>query len=296
MMIDYKRIAKALITASEEILIEPNKNWFQKKYPSSKLEFRVGSGKSTYFRPNYKTNGGSITYGTKMIESCLQSYQIASGWTHGKEIIDRKYYDGVLTPHNCLAAVALHEVAHYYQHLIYERRFGSVHNKEFYKILDKMHANGKGEEILKFLMKYDFFSELDFELKNNFNSDQEFTPIDKTKMKKGDYFYYRNRDDLEVLSCATRVNSRTVSTMRLNIPYSRIIRIVDNKDCPKFIEDLKNFQKNNKIVEVKIGDKIEVKSLSEELKVYKIGVKYVMAKTFIHSYKVPKHLIIRVIK
>ena len=53
---------------------------------------------------------------------------------------------------------------------------------------------------------------------------------------------------------------------------------------------------NNKIVEVKIGDKIEVKSLSEELKVYKIGVKYVMAKTFIHSYKVPKHLIIRVIK
>lgn len=296
--INYKKIAKILIKASEEVLIEPNLSWFKSKYPSSEISFRVGSGKRTYFSSEYGSISGSITYGVKMIESCLESYNVASGWTHGKEIINRKYYNGILTPHNCLAAVALHEVAHYYQHLIYERKFGSVHNKEFYKILDKMHNNGKGEEVLNFLMRYDFFSDINFRLKNKTPLNRDFIPINNTKIKKGDYFYFINKDNIEILDCAIRVNSKTVSTKKFKIPYSRITKIVTDKNCSQFLKDLKEYKDNNKEILVDIGDVIEVKinGFSEILTVYSVGLRYVNASTSTRFLRIPKSLIIRKIQ
>lgn len=68
-------------------------------------------------------------------------------WLTSQEVHERRYFDGELTLLNVLSNCIAHEFAHFVQNILGWRYDGSVHNREFYKILDRIHANGEGDKI-----------------------------------------------------------------------------------------------------------------------------------------------------
>jgi hypothetical protein len=109
------------------------------------LVCRVGSGQATYHRFDPHSGQHQITYGARMIEAKHRP-ETASGWLSGREIQQRGYFDGQLSPLNLLAHTCCHEFAHLLQHSAGQRFRGSVHNRHFYRILDDLHASGRAGE------------------------------------------------------------------------------------------------------------------------------------------------------
>ncbi len=128
-----RKLGELMCTVTEQILWSPSYN---------QLVCRVGSGQATYHRFDPASGQHQITYGARMIEAKHRP-ETASGWLSGREIQQRGYFNGQLSPLNLLAHTCCHEFAHLLQHSAGQRFRGSVHNRHFYRILDDLHADGR---------------------------------------------------------------------------------------------------------------------------------------------------------
>lgn len=135
------RLGQIMCDTTTMILWQPAQAWVRKQTPATTLLCRVGSGQATYHRFDPRLKQHQITYGKRMIMSKHQPDAVA-GWLSGREIRQRKYFDGEVTTLNLLAHTCCHEFAHLLQHVSGQRYRGSVHNQHFYRILDELHASG----------------------------------------------------------------------------------------------------------------------------------------------------------
>ena len=123
--------------------------WAAKHNPKARLTIRVGSGKKTYLSHSrdVATNAHmTLTYGIKMVASKSDPNYICK-WLTSREVHERKYFNGQINLLNVLAHTMAHEFGHFVQVILGRRYDGSVHNQEFYVILDRIHASGEGERI-----------------------------------------------------------------------------------------------------------------------------------------------------
>lgn len=130
-----RQLGKLMCTVTEQVL------WSPCHHP---LVCRVGAGQATYHRFDPGRRQHRITYGARMIEA-KHHPETARGWLSGREIQQRGYFGGQLSPLNLLAHTCCHEFAHLLQHNAGQRFRGSVHNPHFYRILDELHADGRAE-------------------------------------------------------------------------------------------------------------------------------------------------------
>ncbi|MDK8462267.1 hypothetical protein [Marinobacter sp. SS13-12] len=135
------RLGQLMCETTSAILWPPAKDWVRKQAPATTLLCRVGSGQATYHRFDPRLKQHQITYGKRMIMAKHQPDAVA-GWLSGREIRQRKYFDGEVTTLNLLAHTCCHEFAHLLQHVSGQRYRGSVHNTHFYRILDELHGSG----------------------------------------------------------------------------------------------------------------------------------------------------------
>ena len=140
------QLGQLMCQATREILWEPASDWPQ-AHGGNTLVCRVGSGQATYHRFDTRKKQHLINYGVRMISAKHQP-ETAHGWLSTREIRRRGYFDGDVSTLNLLAHTCCHEFAHLVQQSAGQRRYGSVHNRHFYDILDQIHANG-GAEILR---------------------------------------------------------------------------------------------------------------------------------------------------
>lgn len=123
--------------------------WAAKHNPKARLRIRVGSGQKTYLsHPRDVTTDANmtLTYGVKMVASKTDPHLICK-WLTSREIHERNYFNGQINLLNVLAHTMAHEFGHFVQVILGRRYDGSVHNHEFYAILDRIHASGEGEKI-----------------------------------------------------------------------------------------------------------------------------------------------------
>lgn len=132
-----RQLGKLMCAVTEQVLWAP---------PLNPLVCRVGSGQATYHRFDCHSRQHRITYGARMI-AAKHRPETASGWLSVREIQQRGYFDGQLSPLNLLAHTCCHEFAHLLQHNAGQRYRGSVHNRHFYRILDDLHSAGRAEEV-----------------------------------------------------------------------------------------------------------------------------------------------------
>lgn len=131
-----------LCTVTRNVLWQPVVAELRARRADITLRCRVGAGQATYHRFDAARNEHQITFGRRMI---LAKHQpgTAIGWLSSREISDRGYYGGQLSTLNLLAHTCCHEFAHLLQHAAGQRRRGSVHNRHFYEILDRLHQQGE---------------------------------------------------------------------------------------------------------------------------------------------------------
>ena len=136
---------------TEHVLWNDGLDWIADKQPNARLITRVGSGNKTYCR---HARGGcefTLTYGVKMIASKFH-YDTASRWATFAELTTRGYYNSEITPLNLLSHTVCHEFTHIIQAIKGWRYDGSVHNKEFYYLLDKLHSNEMADKVRDHLL------------------------------------------------------------------------------------------------------------------------------------------------
>lgn len=151
--INPRRVASIMCDVTIDMLWVPRLQWARSKSPGCDLKARVGSGRATYVRHPAVMNSDplkpfvmKLTYGEKMVESKCSTRQ-ALAWLSSREIMARGYFNKELTLLNILAHTCLHEFSHVCQVLLKRRYDGSVHNEEFYKILDSAHFKGYGFKV-----------------------------------------------------------------------------------------------------------------------------------------------------
>lgn len=108
---------------------------------SYRISCRTGSGRATYCKQ--LSQGYVITYGRQMVGDKF-SAEDCQGWLTGREIMERGYFDGQLSPVNLLTHTLCHEFAHILQFLGEPgRRINQrSHTARFYRELDAIHQLG----------------------------------------------------------------------------------------------------------------------------------------------------------
>jgi hypothetical protein len=146
---NHNIIARAMCKVTNDLLWKPRINWAIKHNSTADLTIRVGSGNKTYVshkRDSAKNASMTLTYGAKMVADKMDPDRMAI-WRTSREVFERKYYGGQLTLLNVLGHTMAHEFGHFVQVILGRRYSGSVHNEEFYTILDRIHASGEGDAI-----------------------------------------------------------------------------------------------------------------------------------------------------
>jgi hypothetical protein len=145
-----KDIANALADCLDEVLFPfYYKNETSLKY-SHTLETIVGSGVRTYHQKK-SSDKHIIVFGKKMIASKLNSLADASRWLTFKENKKYNFFNGEINALTLLSSVIIHEFGHYLQTVRGHRLYGSVHNSEFYKILNELHDSRFSTLVLDYL-------------------------------------------------------------------------------------------------------------------------------------------------
>ncbi|MFG8752439.1 hypothetical protein ACEPU1_29435 [Pseudomonas aeruginosa] len=146
---NHHTVALAMCRITEELLWKPRMGWAAKHNPTARLTIRVGSGKKTYLshpRDVAENAHMTLTYGVKMVADKSDPTYICK-WLTSREVHERGYYGGQINLLNVLAHTMAHEFGHFVQVILGRRYDGSVHNQEFYVILDRIHASGEGDKI-----------------------------------------------------------------------------------------------------------------------------------------------------
>lgn len=142
-------VASAMCEVTEELLWKPRMAWAIKHNPTANLTLRVGSGKKTYLSHRRDTTNNAsmtLTYGKMMVVSKSDPDKLCQ-WLSSREVHDRRYYNGELNLLNVLSHTIAHEFGHFVQVILGRRYEGSVHNPEFYTILDRIHGSGEADKI-----------------------------------------------------------------------------------------------------------------------------------------------------
>jgi len=149
----YQNIADTLCKLTEEVLWNSNNFSDVIVFNDFKLKTRIGCGMATYCKFNPKENAFTITYGKKMIESKFHLQQ-AKLWMTYREVLSRNYYNQDTSLVNILAHTVCHEFAHVIQLITKQAIKGSIHNTNFYSILDKIHLSNEANIIRDNLENY----------------------------------------------------------------------------------------------------------------------------------------------
>jgi hypothetical protein len=144
------QLGQLMCEATLRILWPPAADWLGRRAAGSALHCRVGTGKATYHRYDPQRRHHLITYGMRMV-AAKQEAGTADGWLSTREILARGYFDGELSTLNLLAHTCCHEFAHLLQCSAGQRRYGSVHNRHFYTILDELHSSGGADATRQYL-------------------------------------------------------------------------------------------------------------------------------------------------
>lgn len=280
----YDNLANLLVNVTKDVVFDDVKDWVYKKNPNLLFISRVGTGKKTYHR-KLNSNTHLIIYGKKMIADKMHSIKRSSLWLTGKEIINRNYFDGKITPQNVLVAVVLHEFAHFIQVLNNEREYKSVHNEYFYKVLDRMHNSEIKNKVFDYLNKYEIFKNLSFI--NNDEDNIEFNKYKKSEINENDIIFFKNSKNQIVNDIVLKINKDTVNCVLHKVPISLIQRKeTDINYLDEHIRDrIPKFNKKN----VKIGDYFYFMNGNKVIKdeVIKVNPTRVVGK----KYSVPYFLI-----
>jgi hypothetical protein len=211
-------LAALLCDATEQVLWREVQDWLASRAARHSLQCRVGAGEATYYRP-LGNNRHLINYGSKMIASKLNP-AVAAQWRTGREIAGRGYFGGAITLPALLAHTCCHEFAHLVQSINGWIRRGSIHNREFYRIVDRMHAAGSAQRVLEYLQQRAAQAELPLVFNHHApspNMPGVFRPGELVS------FEYRGRP---VVGEVMRVNRKTVNVKpvlpRLAADYFRI--------------------------------------------------------------------------
>jgi len=145
----FHHIGQLMCQATRKVLWEPASGWAQ-AHGGKVLVCRVGSGQATYHRFDARKKQHLINFGVRMIIAKHQP-DTAHGWLSTREICHRGYFDGEVSPLNLLAHTCCHEFAHLLQQSAGQRRYGSVHNRHFYEVLDQLHENRDADAVRWFL-------------------------------------------------------------------------------------------------------------------------------------------------
>lgn len=142
-------VARAMCEVTDEVLWQPRRSWALKHNATADLVLRVGSGEKTcvsHARDLTKNARLTLTYGKMMVKSKMDPYELCR-WRTSREVFERNYFEKELTLLNVLAHTIAHEFGHVVQNILGRRYAGSVHNEEFYAILDRIHSSGEAEKV-----------------------------------------------------------------------------------------------------------------------------------------------------
>jgi hypothetical protein len=225
-IVNHRKITRIMVNATKDVLHEGCKEWLDKNHPNRKLEIKIGSGKSTYHREN-PTNRHKIVFGTDMVRETMESEYVSSKWTHGDEIVERNYFNGDLSPQNMMVAAIIHEYAHFIQVIMGYRTRKSVHNKEFYEILDRMHNNGHAIRVLNNVMQFPEFQEMKYKHAHKKGMDIIY---DQSNLSEGMMLTFVGKEKAAITGIIKRTSKRTVSVSvpgRLyRVPYHLITKVM----------------------------------------------------------------------
>lgn len=146
---NYYFVANAMCEVTDEILWKPRRAWALKHNPTADLELKVGSGKKTYLSHKRDISNDAcmtLTYGKLMVASKSNPDSLCE-WLSSREVYERRYFNRELNLLNVLSHTVAHEFAHFVQNILGRRYDGSVHNREFYTILDRVHSSGEADKI-----------------------------------------------------------------------------------------------------------------------------------------------------
>lgn len=141
--------AQLLCTATERVLWPDIARWSPRSAHGHRLECRVGAGEATYYRAQ-GLRSHRLTFGWKMIAS-KRDPLLARQWLTGREMLARGYFSGQFSLPTLLAHTCCHEFSHLVQALNGWMSRGSVHNHQFYRILDEIYAADAAQRVLEFI-------------------------------------------------------------------------------------------------------------------------------------------------
>ncbi len=145
---DDFQIAALLVNITETVLWPHIQPWLRANNHCIQLRCRVGRGQATHHTQQGQQH--TLTFGRKMVASKRCARQ-ARNWTTGRELVGRGYFSGNFGYAELMAHTCCHEFAHLVQSLNGWYRRGSIHNADFYRILDQMHQGGIADRVLQVL-------------------------------------------------------------------------------------------------------------------------------------------------
>lgn len=222
-MINHRKIAKLLVKATEQVMIPLFKEWVESKSPNVKLHIEMGTGKSTYHQ-KIESKKHKIVFGIKMVREQTRSEFVAAQWTHGKEILNRGYFNKNMDVKNVLVAVLLHEFSHFIQTIIGGRTYNSVHNAKFYQILDRMYEKGYDKLVMNFLLQDKDFIALHYE---DNKSVETATKYNRYNLRAGMKMKFKGKEKIEITGTILKVNPKRVELQVpggvYRVPYHMIM-------------------------------------------------------------------------
>lgn len=214
-----RALAQILCEATEAVLWQHVQPWLAQRPGSHHLHCRVGRGEATYYSAR-EEGQHLLTYGWKMVASKYDA-GLARQWRTGAELLQRRYFEGEMTVANVLAHTCCHEFGHVIQGINGWISHGSIHNADFYRIVDRIHHSGAALRVRNHLVEASLAQGIGLE----FLSSESAPQGDTAAFRPGELvsFEYRGRP---VLGEVLRVNRKTVNVKpvmpRLAADYFRI--------------------------------------------------------------------------
>lgn len=202
----HKTIAQIMGHATRNVLWASNQDWILQKVPGARLATRVGPGKKTYCKYDQK-NCFTLTYGKKMVESKFDP-RFACRWLSTKEIQQRKYYGGDPTLLNILSHTICHEYVHIIQNIKRWRYDGSVHNPQFYYLLDRLHKSDLSQKVRNYLSEQCHRAEIELAFSASYDV-PEMEPAHNFRV--GEMVRFNTREGRLVTGQIKRVNKKTLT-------------------------------------------------------------------------------------
>jgi hypothetical protein len=219
---NHYRIADALCAAVTDVLLPATGDWFRRPPRNGHLRVRVGRGRATYCQQ--QRHHYTITFGVRMVaEKCVP--ELAAHWLTTREIHRHGYWAGRPDLGELLAHTACHEFAHLVQQVNGWWRRGSVHNRPFYDVLDRLHREGMADAVLAHLIPYwddepvDMTASVPVAPRNR-------RPVTDHSYRVGDRVRFEARGGREIVGRIRRVNRVTATVIpedrRYRVSYFRV--------------------------------------------------------------------------